>query len=151
MILWLNKWPTLDVVMTFHWFSGTLKPYWLHIPCRFQKTTPVVQKLWKHTKQYKIPIFEVRLLFCTRMWIYQRMNWSSSSTTHHPLSFPLVSLLKWEIVNNFIKRCKHNVTFQWYTNHVIKGVRKSCWLEWSINMPFFATHWYKNIFFHLQV
>ena len=35
----------LEAVMTFHWFSGTLKPYLLHITCRFQKTTPVFQKL----------------------------------------------------------------------------------------------------------
>jgi len=36
MILWWKKWPTLEVMMTFHWFSGTLKPYLLHIPCGFQ-------------------------------------------------------------------------------------------------------------------
>ena len=74
------------------------------------------------------------------MWIYQGMNWSSSSITHHPQSFPLFSLLRWEILDNLIKRCKHCVTFQWYGNHVIEGVSKRCWLEWSINMPSCATH-----------
>ena len=71
-------------------------------------------------KQHKTPIFEVHLLLCNRMWIYQWMNWSSSSITHHPQSFPIVSVCRWEILDNFIKRCKHSATFQRYTNHVIK-------------------------------
>ena len=87
---------------------------------------------------------EVHLLLCNRMWIYQGMNWSSSSITHHPQSFPLFSLLRWEILDNLIKRCKHCVTFQWYGNHMIEGVSKRCRLEWSINMPSCATHSCKN-------
>jgi hypothetical protein len=77
---------------------------------------------------------------CNRTWINQRMNLSSSSNTHHPTSIPLVSLCRWEILDNFIKTCKHCVNFQGYRNHVIKGVGKRCWLEWSINMPSCATH-----------
>jgi len=88
---------------------------------------------------------------CNMMWLYQRMNWSSSSITHHPQSFKIVSLIRWEIVDNFIKRCKHSVTFQGYTNHVIKGVSKRCWLEWSINIPSCVTHCCKIIFSQLQV
>ena len=46
-----NNWPTFEVVMTSHWFSELMKPYWLHIPCRFQqRLTAVVQKLWTHKK-----------------------------------------------------------------------------------------------------
>ena len=151
MILWWKKWPTLEAVMTFHWFSGTLEPYLLHIPCGFQNQLQSLKKLWKHTKQYKITIFEAHLLLCNKMWIYQRMNWSSLLSNHHPKYFPLVSLLRWEILDNFIKRYKHSVTFQLYTNHVIKGVSKRCWLEWSINMPSCATQCCKKIFYRLKV
>jgi hypothetical protein len=141
MILRWNKWPTLEAVITSHWFSGTIKSYVLHSTCRFQKhLTAVIQILSTHKKQYKTHIFEVHLLLCNGIWIYQGMNWSSSSITHHPLSFPLVSLCRWEILDNFITRCKHSVTFQRYRNNVIKWVSKRCCLEWSINMASCATH-----------
>ena len=53
----VEKWPTFESVMTCHWFSGLIKPYWLHIPCRFQQNlTAVIQKIWTNKKQYKIPI-----------------------------------------------------------------------------------------------
>jgi hypothetical protein len=57
------------------WCSGTMKPYLLHIPCRFQKhLTAVVQKLWTHKKQYKIWLTNSPVFLCNRMWIYQGMN-----------------------------------------------------------------------------
>jgi len=136
MILRWNKWPTLVVVMTSHWFSGTKKPYLLQIPCRFQKhLTAVIQILSTHKKQSKTPIFEVQILLCNRMFIYQWMNWSSSSLTHHPQSFQLVSLCRWEILDNFIKRYKYSFTFQVYRNRVIKWVSKRFWLESSFDTP----------------
>ena len=53
--LW-NKWPTLEAVVTSHWCSGTMKPYLLYNPCRFQQQLPAeFQKLLAHKKQYKIP------------------------------------------------------------------------------------------------
>jgi hypothetical protein len=51
-ILWWNKWPTLEVVMTFHCITWLMKPYLLYFPCRFQQDlTAVVQKLWTQKKQ----------------------------------------------------------------------------------------------------
>ena len=140
-----------DLHWKFWWLLFGVQEQWKLIYCTFIvgfKRTSVVEKLYKHTKQHKLFIFEIHL-FCNRMWIYQGVNWCSLLITHHPQPFPLVFLLRWRYSTFSLRD----------TVCHISGVQKPCdngsrqrlWLESPINMPSCKTHSCKSTFSHLQV
>ena len=88
-----NKWPTLEVVMTSHWWSGTINLIYCKYFVGFKNKCSCSKSLKTH-KTAQIYYFLSSPYLCNGMWIYQGVNWCSLLITHHPQPFPLVFLLR---------------------------------------------------------